>query len=132
MYGRKHTAEAKRLIGESAKRRTGYKHSDETKAKIGNTKQGEKHHFYGKNLTEQHKKKIGESQKGKKLTAEHKKKISDAAMGENNSRGFLGKKHTAESNEKRSDGIKKAWAKKRMLAKVMVAIALDYRSKKIC
>ena len=41
------------------------KHSDETKQKMSISHIGEKHHFHGKQLSEEHKRKLSESQKGR-------------------------------------------------------------------
>lgn len=53
------------------------------------SRKGEKHPFYGKHLSEEHRRKIGEASKGRKLTEEAKRKISEANRGEKN--GMYGK-----------------------------------------
>lgn len=45
---------------------------------------GENSPFYGKHLSEEHKKKLSESHKGKTLSEEHKKKISESHKGKDN------------------------------------------------
>ncbi len=63
--------------------------SEETKRKISDAIKGEKHPFFGKTLSEDHRKKISEANLGKKawnkgmpLTEEHKRKMSEAVSGE--------------------------------------------------
>ena len=56
---------------------------------------GVRNPFYGKHHTEESKEKMRAAKVGKKLTEEHKRKIS-----ESNNRPFLGKHHTEESKEK--------------------------------
>jgi hypothetical protein len=63
--------------------------SEETKRKISDAMKGEKHPFFGKTLSEDHRKKISEANLGKKawnkgmpLTEEHKRKMSEAVSGE--------------------------------------------------
>ena len=58
----------------------------------------------GKHLSEEHKKKIAESQKGKKFSEEHKKKLGEAKKGEKNP--FYGKKHSEESKQKMREANK--------------------------
>jgi len=65
-------------------------------SKIG-MKRGDKHHFYGKHLSEEHRQKL----RGPKTEA-HKKKISKANSGENHP--LYGKHHTLESRKKMSKG----------------------------
>ena len=50
--------------------------SEETKRKISESQKGKRSPMYGKQLSEEHKRKISESQKGKQLSEEHKRKIS--------------------------------------------------------
>jgi len=79
----------------------GRKHSKKTKIKMSKAHKGKKL----KPFTEDHKRKIGEPQKGKlnhmygkKHTEQHKKKISETMLGNNNH--FFGKKHTEETKTK--------------------------------
>lgn len=52
--------------------------SDEHRKNIGNAKTGDGNPMYGKHLSEEHRKKISEAEKGRHLTEEHKAKISGA------------------------------------------------------
>ena len=58
--------------------------SEKTKEKISKSLKGENHQYYGKHLSEEHRRKISEANKGKKckhLTEEHKRKISKSKKG---------------------------------------------------
>lgn len=68
--------------------------SENTRAKMSNSRKGEKNHFFGKHHTEETKAKLSRANKGKpccwkgkKLTEEHKKKVSE------NHADFRGGKH---------------------------------------
>lgn len=61
--------------------------SDETRKKMSDAKKGKNNPHYGKHLSEEHKKKIGEGNKGKKLSEEHKKKLSEASKGNTRNKG---------------------------------------------
>jgi len=89
----------------------GFRHSLETKIKIGLSSLGRKH-------TEEEKKKISESQKGeknhawgRKHTEEEKQKISNSSKGKIGY--WTGKNHSEESNKKRSETMKAYRAKLR-------------------
>jgi hypothetical protein len=53
----------------------GKKHSEESKMKISFVHKGEKHHMYGKNHSIETKEKMSKAKKGKQLTEEHKSKL---------------------------------------------------------
>lgn len=55
--------------------------SQETIEKNRQANSGENNFWYGKKLSDEHKKKISESKKGKKLSDEHKRNISEAQKG---------------------------------------------------
>lgn len=77
----------------------GYRHTEETKRKIGKTIKSKYDEIY----TPERSKKISDANKGKKFSDEHKQKLSDIAKhrtGEKNP--FYGKHH--------SDEIKKKWS----------------------
>lgn len=59
----------------------GYVLSEETKKKIGDSQRGEKHHLYGKHLSEETKRKMSEAHKGKFVSNETRKKLSNKAKG---------------------------------------------------
>lgn len=59
----------------------GTKHSKEMRKKVSESKMGEKNPMYGKPLSLEHRRKIGEANKGKKISEEHKYKISIANTG---------------------------------------------------
>ena len=54
-----------------------FKRTKETRQKISESHKGEKHHFYGKCLSTEHKQKISESTKGIPTPAEAKQKLSE-------------------------------------------------------
>jgi group I intron endonuclease len=72
----------------------GYKHTEDTKRKIGEAQKGEKAPNYGKKLSEATRIKMSKSRLGKKLTVETRDKISNS---------HLGLKHTEESKRKISE-----------------------------
>ena len=87
--GRKLSDEHKRSLINA---NTGRRCSEETKKKIGDAQRGEKHHFYGKHHSESVRIKISEALKGKYtgkssklygriLSNDHKKKISESNKG---------------------------------------------------
>lgn len=58
--------------------------SEETRRKISEAQKGEKHHYYGKHLSAEHRKKLGDSHRGKHYrprSAEHCKRLSEANTG---------------------------------------------------
>jgi len=55
--------------------------SEEHRRKIGDARKGKSSWNLGKRLTEEHKRKIGESHKGKPLSTEHRRKMSEAREG---------------------------------------------------
>ncbi len=59
--------------------------SAEHKRKIGDAQRGEKNHAYGKKLTAEHKKKCSDALKGMKMPKEWCIKLSKRQMGEKNS-----------------------------------------------
>lgn len=85
--GYRHTEETKAKISEASK---GRKHTDEAKRKNSEVNKGRKH-------TDEHRKNRSESMKGKKLSEEHKKKMSDA---------HKGKKRSSEDRAKMSEAAK--------------------------
>jgi group I intron endonuclease len=60
---------------------TGKHHTKEFKLKMSFSRTGPKNHFYGKNLTEEHRSKISESNKGKYVSKETCKRISESKKG---------------------------------------------------
>ena len=95
--------------------------SEDTRRKLSVAASGERHPFWGKHLTEEHRRNISLGNKGKKLSEEHRAKLrdiaktrtyskttrlklSEATRGENNP--FYGKRHTAESRKKISEANK--------------------------
>lgn len=98
MYGKKLSSSHREKIGnsnrgkkrseefsEKQRNRKGEKRSAETCANISKSKSGEKNPLFGKKLSEEHKKKIGEANSialtGRKLSEEHKNSISEALKG---------------------------------------------------
>ena len=78
--------------------------SDETRRKMSLSNKGRTPYNKGKHLSEEHKKKIGEANKGKTLSEEARKKISESNSGEKHH--FFGKHHTEETKKKLSDSHK--------------------------
>lgn len=78
------------------------KHTEESKLKISQSRLGEKHHFYGKHLSEEHKEKLRQANIGRQHSDESKKKMSETRtgkyVGKNNK--LYGKKRPAEVVEK--------------------------------
>lgn len=54
----------------------GFKHSEESKKKMSDSRKGNKHPFFGKHHSEETKRKIGKASKGRIVTEETRKKIS--------------------------------------------------------
>ena len=73
--------EIKNKIGEKSKGRI---HSEETKAKMSESRKGKNNHFYGKHHNKDTKDKISKIHKGKKRTKEDKEKQSKSITGKNN------------------------------------------------
>ena len=57
------------------------KHSEETKKKLSESHTGEKNYWYGKHLSEEHKKKMSESLGGRIFSEETKKRMSESKFG---------------------------------------------------
>lgn len=83
--------------GEGGVTRIGFKHTEETKEKIRNTKVGEKNPMYGKKATTETRQKMSKSQRGRRLSEETKQKMSEAMKGNTN---FSGHTHSEETKQK--------------------------------
>ena len=90
---------------------SGKKHSEETKSKISIAKSGANNQYFGKHLSEEHKRKIGEANTKKSSTfserrfsEETKAKMSASKSGANNP--FFGKHLSDEHKKKISDANK--------------------------
>lgn len=84
--------------------RLGKKHLEESKKKMSAIKVGERNGMFGRNQTEETRRKIGE--KNSNPSEETKKKMREAQKGENNPKGMLGKKHSEEVKDKISNAKK--------------------------
>ena len=80
--------------------------------RISKAHKGEKNHFFGKHLSEEHKRKLSKAKKGKHLSEEHKRKLSEAQKGEKNHN--YGKQLSDETRKKMSEAAKKREMLKKM------------------
>jgi len=118
-YGKTHSEESKRKIGEAKK---GITLSDETKRKMSEAHKG-------KTLSEEHKRKLSEVQKGKTHSEETKRKMSEAHKGKTPSdetkqkmseasKGQIpwnrNKTHSKETKRKMREARKKYWAERKL------------------
>ena len=67
--------------------------------------------LHGMNTSDDTHQKMSEAKKGRTLSEEHRRKISEANKGENNP--FFGKHHSEESHQKMREAAKRRWAKKK-------------------
>ena len=74
--------------------------SEESRQKMSEAISGEKHHFYGKEHTEETKQKMSEAQKGKTLSDETKQKLRKANLGKTRSEETKKKISEAKTGEK--------------------------------
>lgn len=102
--GKKHSETHKKNISEALKGRGGEKHhmygkklSEQTKKKMSEANKGEKNYFYGKKHSEETKKKISEALKSRTHSKEHKRKIGES---------LKGKTRSEESKRKQSEAGK--------------------------
>jgi len=118
--GSKHTDDSKKLMSDYRKSDMywwrGRKHSPETIEKLKESKRGDKNPFYGKHLTEEHKRKVGDGVKGKDpwnkgksncYSEETINKISNSLKGDKNP--FYKKHHSEETIRKMKD----AWIRRK-------------------
>ena len=80
--------------------------------RISKAHKGEKNHFFGKHLSEEHKRKLSKAKKGKHLSEEHKRKLSEAQKGEKNHN--YGKQLSDETRKKMSEAAKRREMLKKM------------------
>jgi len=97
--------ETRAKISQTLTGRTTQSPSEETRRKISESHKGLTH-------SEETKKLISEIQKGKVISEEHKQKISKTLKGRPKPEGF-GKNPSLETLAKRSEGIKKAWERRK-------------------
>ena len=102
--GKKHSTEAKLKIGASSKGRPSPFKGKTAQDDI-RILSGERHPAFGKNFSEEHRRKISDSRKGKSLSKERKAQISSQMKGSSNPR--FGKGHTAEQTSKWKATVKK-------------------------
>jgi len=77
---------------------------EKVRKKISEALRGEKHPFYNKHLSEEHKRKISAGHLGKHLSEEAKKRMSESQKGNKNN--FYGKHHSEETKRKISEAEK--------------------------
>lgn len=78
--------------------------SEEHKRKIGEANKGENNYLWGKHLDEEHKRKISEALKGREVSKEHRHALSKALKGRESP--FKGKHHSEEAKHKISEANK--------------------------
>jgi group I intron endonuclease len=78
----------------------GYKHSDESLAKMSQANKGESNPFYGRIHSAEFKSRMSEANKGKVKSEETKQKMSEAKVGQSNP--MFSRTHSAESKTKMS------------------------------
>lgn len=91
MYGKKHSKKTKELISNELRGKFageknpfyGKKHSANSRKNMSISRTGKRNHLYGKSLTEEHKKKISDSNKGKIFSNKHRMRISESKKGKN-------------------------------------------------
>ena len=76
----------------------GYKLTEETKNKISEAVSGKNHPMYGKHISEEHKRRLSEFNRGKQVSEETRRKLSETHSGKNN---FNYSKHFSEETKKR-------------------------------
>ena len=86
----------------------GKQHTDESKRKMSEAKKGRVSPRKGISLSEETRRKISESMKGKQHTNESKRKMCEAKKGENNP--FFGQHHSEETRRKISEAAKRRWS----------------------
>ena len=88
----------------------GRKHTESAKNRIANAHKGN-NYCLGRTLSEEHKRKISETEKGRVFSDETKRKISEAKK--NNYHPLRGKHLSPDHSEKVSAGLKRYWAEQR-------------------
>jgi hypothetical protein len=81
--------------------RNGRTHTTETRRKISEAMKGEKHHYYGKTFSEEHKRKLSATKKGRTFSEEHKRKMSLSQTGKKHH--FFGKHFSEDHKRKLSE-----------------------------
>lgn len=110
---------------------SGYKHSDETRAKMSEVLSGEKNPFYGKKHSDEARAKIIEANKGKIVSAETRAKISAAKKGKTLSAETRAKISKATSGEKNHNWKDHARVIKNGFINGKQMYGLKYKSKTI-
>lgn len=114
---------------------SGMVRSDEYKAKMSESKRGEKHNFYGKHHSEESKQKMSESTRGEKhpmygkhLSENTKRKISEAHKRENLSEETLKKMSEARKGKRLSEETKRKMIESRYRRVMCVETGVIYNS----
>lgn len=86
---------------------SGGSRSEETRRRISESKKGENHPFYGKNFSEEHRRKISEANRRRKISPETRRKISETNKGRiSPNKGKKLGPHSEEARRKMSEARK--------------------------
>lgn len=100
----------------------GYVPSEEQKKKLSDRMKGKNNPMFGRNFSQEHRKKLGEASKGRIYTEEQKKKLSESKIGDRNpmfgkdfseehrrkiSQAGFGRKQSEETKQKRRESMSK-------------------------
>jgi len=104
--------------------------SKKTREKMSANRTGKKNHFYGKQHSNEAKKKIGAASKGRKPSKKTLEKLSKLKIGENNGRAILNREKVEEIRKKYATGkyTRKELSKKYNVSESTIGDIAKYRS----